>query len=92
MAKYTLHYVVRRVVEFESEEFTLEDLAVHARWLAKNHSGDQRAKVVQVLPAGVESTLLDDQPPEPQGPTRPLPPPPMPPLGAGGDQMLARAA
>lgn len=90
MAKLTVHYNIRRIIEIDVEPDA--NWAAAAACAARNHAGDHRARVVQVLAEGVASDLLDDQPPEPTGPTRPLPPPPMSPLGAGGDQMLARAA
>lgn len=89
--KYFVHYTVRGIVEIEVEEG--QDLALCAAHAAKNAAKNHRAKVVQVLPEGVASTLGDDQPPEPQGPTRPLPPSDPGPLAPAVDQMdLRRAA
>lgn len=91
MAKYFVHYVVRGIAEFVAEDG--QDIAELARFWAKNHAQDYRARVIQVLPEGVASTLGDDQPPEPTGPTRPLPPSDPGPLAPAVDQMdLRRAA
>lgn len=88
MAKFTVHYVVRGIVDIEVGEG--QNLANIALWHARNRGG-ARARLVQVLPAGCASELLDDLPPEP--PSGPLPPPDPGPLAPAADQMdLRRAA
>jgi hypothetical protein len=89
--RFTAHYNLRYTVEFGAETTDPIELKKLAEWFCKNKSGRADIELVQVLPEGVPSELLRDNP-QPPEPTRPLPPPPMPPLGGAGDQMLQRAA
>ncbi|MCE5292933.1 MAG: hypothetical protein LLG14_27370 [Nocardiaceae bacterium] len=85
--RFTVYYNVPMKVEFDSDAENLDTLESHALWWARNKSGAAvgKADLVQILPAGVKSELLRDQPPE----RGPLDPPPMPPLGSAGDLKLA---
>lgn len=91
--RYVVHYIVRNTVVLDCiGKPSHEDLRSRAVWQAKNHAGRPDIQVVQVLPEGVASELLNDKPREPDPPP-PTPKPPAPPgTPHSGDLMLARAA
>jgi hypothetical protein len=91
--RYVVHYITRSTVVLDCiGKPSHEDLRAKALWQAKNHAGRPDVELVQILPEGVASELLNDLPPERPDPP-PLPKPPAPPgTPHAGDKMLARAA
>lgn len=90
--RFTVHYNVPMKVEFDSDAENLDTLESHALWWARNKSGAGvgKADLVQILPAGVPSELLRDQPVKPEPPTLPKPPSP-PGTPHSGDLRLTTA-
>lgn len=87
--KYAVYYNVPMRVEFDSEETDHENLFSQAQWYARNKSG-AHVDIVQILPDGVPSQLLRDQPRG--GDSGPQDSPPTGPKAPAGDQLLARTA